>query len=187
MSGHTDTKNLIPYGKCHCGCGGETSIAKSTYAKCGRKKGEPCLFICGHSTRGELSKDWKGGRHITNKGYVLIKVYGHPRANPNGYVFEHIIVLERSLHRFILPGEATHHIDGDRSNNAIGNLMLFKNNNMHRDYHIRLRAFKVSGHYDWRNCPYCKQYDDPQNMVRQGHNFVHRICRSNYDRDRRSG
>ena len=104
------------------------------------------------------------GRVLDRHGYVQIKMYGHPRANINGYVLEHILVLEKSLGRPILPTEATHHIDGNRSNNVPGNLILFKTNKMHLAFHRRLKAFEVSGHWDWRQCEICHHFDDTEKL-----------------------
>ena len=39
----------VPYGECHCGCGGKTTIATKTRADRGHIKGEPKSFIRGHS------------------------------------------------------------------------------------------------------------------------------------------
>lgn len=41
----------VEYGKCHCGCGGDTKIAPRGYKKKGIKKGCPMNFIHGHSRR----------------------------------------------------------------------------------------------------------------------------------------
>ena len=48
---------------------------------------------------------------------------GHHRARGNGYVFEHIIVLEEKLGRRLVPKEQCHHIDGNKQNNDPENLM----------------------------------------------------------------
>jgi len=44
------SKNEIPYGYCHCGCGQKTNIAKKTRTEDGIVKGQPVLYIVGHST-----------------------------------------------------------------------------------------------------------------------------------------
>jgi hypothetical protein len=41
----------IPYGYCHCGCGGLAPIATATKRSKGHVKGEPLRFILGHRTR----------------------------------------------------------------------------------------------------------------------------------------
>lgn len=38
-------------GSCHCGCGGQTEIARSSNRKRGRVKGEPLRYLLGHHRR----------------------------------------------------------------------------------------------------------------------------------------
>ena len=128
--------------KCECGCGGFAPLATYTNKRKGYKKGEPVRFISGHNGRGELSGHWRGGRGVTPLGYVRIWKPDHPRADSKGYIFEHILVLEKALGRAVLPTEATHHIDGNRQNNSPGNLMLFKTRAMHDGFHGRIRTAK---------------------------------------------
>lgn len=40
------------------------------------------------------------------------------------YVFEHQLVMEEALGRFLEPHEMIHHIDGDKLNNKLSNLYL---------------------------------------------------------------
>ncbi len=47
-SNHTTS---IPYGYCHCGCGQKTNLYQTTHTNKGQFKGQPTLFILGHSTR----------------------------------------------------------------------------------------------------------------------------------------
>ena len=39
----------------------------------------------------------RNGRHRTKKGYIVILKPEHPRADANGFVFEHIIVWEEMI------------------------------------------------------------------------------------------
>lgn len=66
-----------------------------------------------------------------NMGYILEKCPGHPRATKNGYVLQHILVMERHLGRYILPTESIHHINGDKTDNRIENLRSFSSHGAH--------------------------------------------------------
>ena len=55
----------------------------------------------------ERNPNWKGGR-CEKDGYILIRQPGHPYGH-NGYVFEHRLVMEKRLGRFLLPSETVHH------------------------------------------------------------------------------
>ena len=76
--------------------------------------------------------------YIIKKGYKKILDYNHPRADKKGYVFEHIVVMEKHLGRLIEKQEEVHHIDKDRGNNNINNLMLFPDHYSHMQYHRKL-------------------------------------------------
>lgn len=60
-------------------------------------------------------------------GYVMHWFPHHPRLNKknNGWVFEHILVVERVIGRFLLPGEEVHHKNGVRHDNRPENLELW--------------------------------------------------------------
>lgn len=70
---------------------------------------------------GENNHNWKGGRSTSSHGYPLLRMPNHPRAS-NGYVFEHIVVLESKLQRSLLPDEDSHHLDEIKTDNNPENL-----------------------------------------------------------------
>ena len=76
----------------------------------------------------------------------------------NGYVREHILVMEDHLKRKLTDDEVIHHIDGNRKNNKIENLMIFKKHSDHMKIenvasNIRLKG-KVGTKYKLI-CNYC--------------------------------
>ena len=57
---------------------------------------------------------------------MMIRVPDHPRAPNNGfYVFEHILVMERLIGRYLLPDETVHHRNGVKDDNRPSNLELW--------------------------------------------------------------
>ena len=75
----------------------------------------------------ENNGNWQGGRTNHSKGYIYIKNRDHPRSGKNGYVFEHILVMESEIGRYLLKGENVHHTNGIRSDNRLENLELWAN------------------------------------------------------------
>ena len=55
----------------------------------------------------------------------MIWAPGHPRTGKGQYVFEHIIVIEQILGRYLLPAESVHHRNGVRDDNRPENLELW--------------------------------------------------------------
>jgi len=56
---------------------------------------------------------------------MMLRKKDHPRANPNGYVFEHIVVMEDMIGRPLLPDENVHHKNGIKDDNRPENLELW--------------------------------------------------------------
>ena len=81
------------------------------------------------------------GRKL-DSGYVLIYNPDHPYSEGTGHIYEHRLVMEAHIGRYLTKEEVIHHIDGDKENNKIENLMLFKNNSDHLRYHKKIRDLK---------------------------------------------
>ena len=65
------------------------------------------------------------------KGYVRILCPESPMADIDGYVFEHRLVMEEYLGRYLEREEVVHHINGDKMDNRIENLELYSSNGEH--------------------------------------------------------
>jgi len=107
-----------------CLCG---NIIETYPCRLNRKKycSKKCLYRFRKRPSGLLydikvkNKGWfkfKGG-HINKHGYVIIKADGKIRT-------QHKYILERYLGRNLQPNEVTHHIDGNKTNNNINNLVV---------------------------------------------------------------
>ena len=73
---------------------------------------------------------------IIKKNYKKVLEPLHHRADKKGYVFEHIIVAEKTIGRLILKGEEVHHIDHNSLNNAPENLQVFSSHVEHMKAHL---------------------------------------------------
>lgn len=89
-----------------------------------------------HSRMGRHNGHWGGGRIVTRQGYVLVHCPEHPRANYLGYCWEHRLVMEEVLGRYLKPSEVVHHKDEKRSNNHPSNLAVFESNAKHLRYEL---------------------------------------------------
>jgi hypothetical protein len=92
--------------------------------------------------KGRKSINWKGGKYIDNDGYMLILSRTHPNANNQGYVREHRLIMEKHLGRILLKSEIVHHINNDKKDNRIENLMLFSSCGEHIKYHSQIKNIK---------------------------------------------
>ena len=76
-----------------------------------------------------------------NRGYVLVYVPKHPNAHKDGYVMLHTVLMERSIGRYLEKNEVVHHINHDRKDNRIENLMLMDKKD-HMSMHMKERHEK---------------------------------------------
>lgn len=104
------TKNIVLSSDlklCACGCG----------QQCVKR------FKRGHNIKREGNPIWKGGLTKTKEGYWLIRVPDYYSVRANGYVLLHIYIFEQYYQCCMLPWGHVHHIDGNKDNNDISNLM----------------------------------------------------------------
>ena len=75
--------------------------------------------------KGQNNSFWRGGKYIDRlNGYVRVNSPNHPFTNNRGYVFEHRLVMEKSLGRYLRKNEIVHHRNKIKTDNRIENLEL---------------------------------------------------------------
>ena len=72
---------------------------------------------------------------MPNNSYNYLYLPNHPKAHSDGCVYEHIIVAEQKIGRFLTEEEVVHHIDENRKNNSPDNLIVFKTQADHTRFH----------------------------------------------------
>ncbi len=86
------------------------------------------------SSAGEKHSKWNGGKKKDGNGYVMIWKPDHPHRNSGKYVYEHRLIMEKYLGRYLLPTEEIHHKNRLVDDNRIENLRLFESKSAHRRF-----------------------------------------------------
>lgn len=167
---------------CACGCGEYTFISNRH-----DNKDKPNKYLRGHNQKGKNHHIWNGGIYKKN-GYAYVLKKGHPKAIKGGYVRRSHLVAETILGKPLPSKAIVHHVSGIRNDDRPQNLVICENQKFHLLLHRREIALRKCGHANWRKCPFCKQYDDPNNLCIYSNGFVcHKECRNQYNRDRYKG
>ena len=69
----------------------------------------------------------------------------HPRACGKGVVYDHVIVAEAVLGKYLPDGAQIHHVDGVKTNNAHSNLVICQDAAYHSLLHVRQRVLQAGG------------------------------------------
>ena len=72
----------------------------------------------------EYAENSERKRYRTADGYIVVNGSSHRYAGKRNMVPEHVAIMEDLIGRRLHAGECVHHIDGNKSNNDISNLML---------------------------------------------------------------
>jgi hypothetical protein len=91
-------------------------------------------------------------------GYIQIFTQGHPVADKRGYVYEHRLVAEKAIGRYLSRKNRVHHVNGVRHENQNTNLVICEDDAYHHLLHFRQQAFRATGSVHAVKCSFCKQY-----------------------------
>lgn len=96
-----------------------------------------------NSKKGKFIKPSFFGGHKKKRkdGYICVYTPNHPNATNDGYVMEHILMMEKHIGRYLKKEEVVHHKNSIRDDNRIENLQLmtFKE---HASYHMKKRMIE---------------------------------------------
>lgn len=112
---------------------------------------------------------WNIEKVISKGDYNYAIVRGHPRATVQGYVLEHRAVVESHLGRILDKNEVIHHINGNKKQNNIENLVVMKNGE-----HARIHRLHHGRKMVELRCPNCSL------IFIKEHNKTHLAKPSNY-------
>lgn len=87
--------------------------------------------IKGNTRVGRRNNSTTGKGWCYKGGYKVVKARDHHKADSDGFVYEHVLVLEEKIGRLLEPKETVHHVDRDRLNNSPDNLVLFSSQSEH--------------------------------------------------------
>lgn len=87
--------------------------------------------------RGENHHNWKGGTKVNRDGYLINNQTGK---------FVHREIVEKYIGRLLRDDENIHHIDGNKQNNDISNLVIMSNSD-HRKLEVINQSRDAKGRF----------------------------------------
>jgi hypothetical protein len=114
---------------------------------------------------------WKIEKIVRKGDYFYAVVKDHPNSSKFGYVLEHRVVMENHLGRLLDPKEHVHHVNGDRHDNRVENLLVMTEKEHLLEHNkSRSRLFLLV------KCPECRSVFDRDNRNKKPIMFCSRKC-----------
>jgi len=86
---------------------------------------------------------WVYSKATTDKdGYIRVYAGNHPFANGRKMIQEHILIMEQSIGRALLPAECVHHINESKQDNRLESLRLMTKSEHSREHAIQTAAVR---------------------------------------------
>lgn len=128
IKGHRGRKKKV----CEwCGNNFEVTFSRDFVRTCSRKCGTNLMWSINQKPIGHI---------IKSDGYLRIKMPYHPHANKGGYIYYHRHIVEQHLGYVLDSSYDVHHIDEDKTNNFLLNLVAIK-----KSAHMYLHGIKRGG------------------------------------------
>lgn len=96
-------------------------------------------------------------RYVDIRGYVRVYTPNHPNAMHKGYVYEHRLVVESNIGRYLTSDEVVHHKNHIKSDNRIENLEVKTMAQHAHDHRVEEKVGLWSKTHDF--CTECKRSD----------------------------
>lgn len=120
----------------------ETMKGRPSHMK-GKKHSEETKRKLSEAKKGKFRIHTKYGGHTKKRtdGYIAVFNPSYHSASAEGYVMEHIIIVEQHLGRYLAGNEVVHHINKIRDDNRIENLQVMTRSE-HATHHLLERYRK---------------------------------------------
>lgn len=123
----------------------------------------------------------RGTGTVTTFGYIAIAKNGKKKQ-------AHVLAVEAVLGHALPFGAEVHHVNENKSDNTLTNLVVCPSRAYHKLLHQRKDALDACGNPNYRKCPFCKQYSEPETMThsKHGRHYYHAACKTAYGQNWRT-
>jgi flagellar basal body rod protein FlgC len=128
---------------------------KMSIAKKGKHLSPKTEFKKGQNV-GEKHPNWRGGIMHMTQGYICQYFPDHPNANKAGYVYQHRLIMEKKLGRYLAKQEIVHHLNGVKNDNRPENLICIPNNSIHMKHEWSTNTSMENAKKNWYKNSYKK-------------------------------